>query len=332
VAKRKKNSNASRKAKAKRTELPGVSLEKAVASVQQMMDPNTTVCHNQKLEDRFGILRQFDVVIRGSFAGRPALGVIECRDHKKKRGLADVEAFSKKCDNVLANLRLMVSRTGFTKSALELALKEGIGCLSLVPKDHDQVGWSIGSYAYGKLGRWVEPLLGLGFAVSPSPLPEEVAARLSTQSVLWQGLPVVHWFLREMFANHGLEKQPGTYLFRANFGQVRMLTVAGKEYAVKEVSCKARWEVKKKRIWMKWSGDAIYDWHKNRIDVPANVEMIGGPIEPDPRLWEDYDGEIPMSQSSITFLAQFGQILTKGVSAPELPIVGPLTVTGPLAS
>ncbi len=52
----------------------GVSFEKAVARIQQMMDPDSNVTHNEKLTDRARNTRQYDVVIRGRFGGRDVLG------------------------------------------------------------------------------------------------------------------------------------------------------------------------------------------------------------------------------------------------------------------
>ena len=69
-----------------------------------MMDPNSTVTHNEKLKDRVGNIRQYDVVIRGQFGGRHVLGVIECKDHSRKKGPNTIEAFSKKTENLGANL------------------------------------------------------------------------------------------------------------------------------------------------------------------------------------------------------------------------------------
>jgi hypothetical protein len=102
----------------KKKDGPGVSLERIVARIQQMMDPNSTVTHNEVLEDRVGNRRQYDVVIRGHFGGRPVLGVMECKDHSRKRGPDAVEAFAKKTENLGANLRIIVARKGFTKQAL----------------------------------------------------------------------------------------------------------------------------------------------------------------------------------------------------------------------
>jgi len=55
----------------------GKSLEKAVARIQQLLDPGSVVTHNEHIVDRLGNRRQFDVVIRGQAAGRNYLGVVE---------------------------------------------------------------------------------------------------------------------------------------------------------------------------------------------------------------------------------------------------------------
>ena len=131
----------------------GVSLEQIVARIQQMMDPHSTVTWNEWLTDRVGNRRQYDVVIKGEFGGRPILGIIECKDHNRRKGPADVEAFSKKLENLGARLGLMVSRKGFTPQALELAKHEHIGCLSLLPDDPVQAGFSIGCMFYAVISR-----------------------------------------------------------------------------------------------------------------------------------------------------------------------------------
>src|SRR5262245_48931937 len=114
----KKASRAKKSKKKSGKELPGQSLEKAVARVQQMLDLHSTVTHNEKIVDRVGNERQLDVVIRGYFAAQSLLGVMECKDHNRKKGLDAVEAFAKKTEHLNANFRIMVSRKGFTKQAL----------------------------------------------------------------------------------------------------------------------------------------------------------------------------------------------------------------------
>ncbi|MCH8964680.1 MAG: restriction endonuclease, partial [Planctomycetes bacterium] len=144
---------------------PGRGLEKAVARIQQLLDPNSTVTHDEILADRIGNKRQYDVIIRGRFGGRPILGVIECKDHARKKGPGAIEAFAKKTEHVRANLRAMVSTRGFTKQALKLAEHENIGCLSLIPNDTENVGFSIGDMWYGVIKKWVNVRLCIHFAL-----------------------------------------------------------------------------------------------------------------------------------------------------------------------
>ena len=186
-----------RKARNKKSKLATrhSALEQTVARIQQMMDSNSTVTRNETLEDRFGNWRQFDVVIRGQLGGAPILGVIECKDHSRKKGPDAVEAFAKKAENVGANFKIMVSKKGFTKQALRLAKKEFVGCLSLLPKDPNQTGWCIGTFWYGSIRRWEKVYLQVHFNAGGPPI-----SGFSSESVLWRGLPVVHWFLRHLFS------------------------------------------------------------------------------------------------------------------------------------
>src|SRR5437868_10198208 len=115
-----------------KAERPGISFEKAVALVQAQIDPAATVTHNEVIVDRLGHARQFDVVIRGSFAGQLVLGVIECKDLKRKVGLQEIDAFITKSQDVNANVRLFMSRRGFTRPALKKCAHYGIQPLSLL--------------------------------------------------------------------------------------------------------------------------------------------------------------------------------------------------------
>src|SRR5687768_7253736 len=99
---------------------PGVGFEKAVADLQRMFGGDSTVEHDVELEDRLGHRRQYDVVIRGKLAGHDVLGVIECKDEKRKIGPEIVEAFVTKSDAVRANFRALVARSGFTPKALDI--------------------------------------------------------------------------------------------------------------------------------------------------------------------------------------------------------------------
>ncbi len=274
--------------KERKRDLSGVSLEKLVAKIQQMMDPKSVVSHNEVLEDRVGNKRQYDVVIRGQFGGRQVLGVIECKDHNRKKGPDAVEAFSKKTENLGANLRVIVSRKGFTEQALKLAKHENIGCLSLLPHDPAQSGFSIGDMCYGVIHMWNEVRLIIHFAETPAPF-----ASFKADAVKYEGKPVSLWFLRELFTTHAMEKTEGKHLFTVTFKEQRYLEIDGKGYPVNGISCETIRIYRNKKKWINWSGDAFYDWHTGKLSIPHNGTIVGSALEADISSWPDYDGEIP---------------------------------------
>lgn len=266
---------------------PGIALEKIVARIQQMMDPKSVVTHNEWLEDRVGNKRQYDVVIRGQFGGRPVVGVMECKDHSRKKGPDVIEAFAKKTENLGANLRLIVSRKGFTGQALKLARHENIGCLSLLPADPNQVGFSIGDMWYGVVKMWTNVRLVVQFAVAPPPV-----AAFESSYVKWNGKPVINWFLRELFTTYGEETKEGEHSIKLTFDSPRGIEVNGEEHSILSVACIASRVYRKKRKWVNWSGDAFYDWHSGRFTIPPSGTIVGSAIETDLSTWQDYNGEI----------------------------------------
>jgi hypothetical protein len=132
----------------------GVSFELAIAAVQRLVDPGAVVTHNERLKDRLGHWRQFDVVIRGNFAGQAILGVVECKDLKRPVGVPEVNAFADKAANVRAHLKVMASRRGFTKTAFELAEHHGISCISLLAPSQEGPGIVLRLLAFADLVHW----------------------------------------------------------------------------------------------------------------------------------------------------------------------------------
>lgn len=235
-----------------------------------------------------GNKRQYDVVIRGQFGGRPVLGVMECKDHNRKKGPEAVEAFSKKTENLGANLRIMVSKKGFTKQALKLAKHENIGCLSLLPEDPAQVGFSIGDMWYGVIRTWTNVRLIIHFAETPAPM-----ASFDGKTVKWAGKPVINWFFRELFTTHGAETKEGEHTLALKFNEQRNIEIEGKEYPVIGLSCVATRICRNKKKWVNWSGDAFYDWHTGKFTIPPSGTVVGSAIEVDLSTWPDYDGKVP---------------------------------------
>jgi hypothetical protein len=253
-----------------------------------MMDPNSTVTHNEKLMDRVGNKRQYDVVIRGHFGGRPMLGVMECKDHSRKKGPDTVEAFAKKTENLGANLRVMVSKKGFTPQALTLAKHENIGCLSLLPDNPEQTGFSIGDWWYGVMRDWKNIHLTIHYD-----LPQAPQLTGDLYAVKWEGKQVVQWFFRELLTTHQEVTTQGDFDFTVIFDEVRRIEIEGNTYPVKAITCVAIRVYRKKRKFVSWSGDAFYDWHKGQFTIPDKGVVVGSAVETDMAAWPDYDGDIP---------------------------------------
>lgn len=268
-------------------DLPGAAFEKAVARIQQKIDPNSVVTHNEVLRDRVGNDRQCDVVIRGQFGGQ-VLGIMECKDHNTKLGPGVIEAFAKKSEHLGANLRIMISKKGFTKSALKLAKHENIGCLSLLPKDPMQAGFSIGDMWYGEIQTWENIRLRVNFAVSPDPL-----VIFNPGTVKWGNKPICLWFLRELFTTHGDEQTEGIYLFTVRFSKEEKLEIDGQECYVTGVDCMATRVCQKKKKWINWSGDAFYDWQSEKCTIAPGGTLVGSAVNTNLTTWLDHEGEIP---------------------------------------
>jgi hypothetical protein len=281
--------SSSKKNQHKKKQLPGISLELAVVNIQKMLDPNSTITHDEKLKDRVGNIRQYDVVIRGKFGGRPVLGVIECKDHSRKKGPNTIEAFSKKTENLGANLRLVVSRKGFTKQALQLARHEYIGCLSLLPDNPEQVGFSVGNMWYGVIRMWSNIRLTVHFQSKCPPI-----SNFDSSTVKWKGKKVINWFLKELFTTYSEIEKEGTHYLTLNFSEHRDIEIEGKEYGLIGISCSADREYKKKKKWVYWSGDGLFDWNENKFTIPPKGTITGSAVETDLREWNDFNGEIPV--------------------------------------
>jgi hypothetical protein len=267
---------------------PGLSLEYAVARIQQMMDPNSTVTQNEKLVDRVGNKREFDIVIRGFFGGRPVLGVMECKDHSRKKGPDVIEAFAKKTENLGANLRIVVSKKGFTKQALTLAKHENIGCLSLLPEAPEQVGFSVGQMWYGVIRKWTHLRLALHIPDTPVQIAE-----VDIQSIKFNSKPVINWFIKELLTKYGDHLVTGEQSLIVQFDAPRTVEVAGQDRTVTGITCIANRVVQNKRKWVSWSGDAFYDWQTGLITIGNNGKVVGSPVETDLSQWDNYDGGIP---------------------------------------
>lgn len=85
------------------------------------------------------VAREFDVVLRSKVAGIDILTVIECRDYGKKLDITHLDGFVSKMEDVNANKGILVSRKGFSKSAIQKAERLGVSLYVAKSADPDEV-------------------------------------------------------------------------------------------------------------------------------------------------------------------------------------------------
>ncbi|MBC8377171.1 MAG: restriction endonuclease [FCB group bacterium] len=81
--------------------------------------------HDVRLKGADG-RRQIDVVLRGKVGPINILTIVECKDWNKKIDVQTLDAFHSKAQDVRANKAVVVSRKGFTKTAIAKAKRLGI--------------------------------------------------------------------------------------------------------------------------------------------------------------------------------------------------------------
>jgi hypothetical protein len=265
--------------------MKGIAYEKAVATVQAMMDPNSTVEHDVQIPDKDGIKRQFDVVVRGNIGGHRMLVVIECKDEKRKTGVPKIEAFRAKSTSVGANLALFVSRSGFTQTAVRKARTYDIGVLSLMRKDSDEptqpkANWFMESFA------WSQARFTFHFAD-----PSIQLNGFNCAEVSYQGQRLLDWWLSKLDENHRLED--GDYEHPLVFSEPREFMIQGELYPLNGVTCYATRtkEILKKTIPLRMDG--FYDWSEGKVKLPASSTITTAGFLSDFSDWEPHEGSIP---------------------------------------
>ncbi len=258
-------------------ELPGIELEKIVAEIQKQFDVSSTVSHDEKLIDRHGHKRQFDVVIRGKFAGQDILGVIECKDLKKKVGNPEIDAFVTKASDINANFKIIVSRKGFSKPALEKAKHYGIQTVSLLPEENSSCGFIVGSKWQADLYRWDKIALTLEYVKEPD---EEVY--FSAEEVTISGKRVIDWFTNYLCKNHPTEDKEGWMVnIGVKFEKPQTVCVRENEcYECDGLAFHAFRIADKKEKLVGWSGTGFYDWQNSKVSLPpkGNIKSYSVPV------------------------------------------------------
>ncbi len=113
---------------------PGQRFQNFVAMLERMFAHHDGVGISSPLRLRdkdTGQLREHDVVITRATHHGPNLTAIECRDHSRKVGVPEIEAFAKKCEKTGIHRGIVVAANGFTNTARIKAKALNLTCMEL---------------------------------------------------------------------------------------------------------------------------------------------------------------------------------------------------------
>lgn len=107
----------------------GSAYEEIVGSVCAALEPGAKVRVSTNKLGPDG-QRDIDVSVRGTRNGKPYFALVECKDWKRKVGIAVVDALHSKSHDLEADLSVIYSNSGFTGSAYRKATRLGISLCS----------------------------------------------------------------------------------------------------------------------------------------------------------------------------------------------------------
>ncbi|WP_339816808.1 restriction endonuclease [Paenibacillus sp. FSL R7-0216] len=263
----------------------GTPFEVSVMEIQRLIDPNSSVSHDEKIIDKYGHPRQFDVVIRGELGGRKLLGVIECKDWKAKVDLPVVDGFITKMRDINANFGLIFSNSGFTDRAIEKCAKNDIGVKSLLQNDKLDTKVKFEYHVYLKCYDWKNLNVRI-FGIGPYIWDPETT--LNDLFIREQNL--LEWFQHHLDSIALLDNE-GPYEKEVKFKSPQVVQVHGQSLLVQRLIFMATRVMQLKHTNVDIKGDGIYDWAENSMSFPVNwtIEMK---VPNDPSKWEDYNGPI----------------------------------------
>ena len=106
--------------------------EKIAAQIYKTLSPHAEVKYNDKIYGESSKQdRQIDVSIRQNIGAHSILIIVQCRDHRSKIDINAVGELSAVVNDVRANMGVIVSNSGFTGGAVNLAKDRGIQLCSL---------------------------------------------------------------------------------------------------------------------------------------------------------------------------------------------------------
>ncbi|MGA4073544.1 restriction endonuclease [Ralstonia nicotianae] len=272
-----------KKSRRSKPEQPGIAFEKVVAAIQSQIDPQATVTHSEFLIDRLGQRRQFDVVVRGTFAGQQMLGIIECKDLGGKVGTPEVDAFVTKAQDINANFKVLVSRRGFTKPALAKCAHYGVQALSLINNDPANRNFFIGTRWEADVIRWGQVAVTLHF------VDESVqSVHFDAAEITIAGKKVIDWFMNYLLDSMDEVTGFGWVVnIAVVFSEPQTVAVrAGEEYQCSAISFAAERVCQQLERYVGISGTGFYSWLEQKATFPPGTQILMDAVPMDFAQWQ----------------------------------------------
>lgn len=116
---------------------PGMIFQNLVAVIERAISGQEGVTLESPafVLDADGDRREHDILITHTEGLRVTRTAVECKDHGRKIGKPDLEAFRSKCQDTGIHKGVIVSSSGFAKSALKMSKRTNIQCLELAKAD-----------------------------------------------------------------------------------------------------------------------------------------------------------------------------------------------------
>lgn len=107
--------------------------EESVYEIQKKLSGNSNVEFNYKVKGKLtNRSRQVDIAMFNNIGSYHIFIAIECKDYNRKIGIEHVESFAQKIEDIGANVGVLISSKGFTKSVINLAKIKNIEAKRLI--------------------------------------------------------------------------------------------------------------------------------------------------------------------------------------------------------
>jgi Restriction endonuclease len=258
----------------------GMPYQELVAKVERALNPGAEITVNPWVESPDG-RRDCDVSIRGSIDGQPIFVFIECKDWRRRVGVASIDALDSKRNDVGATDTIIYSNSGFSDVALKKAHRKGIITCSAIAEGDERIHVAMTTYVTTKRTHVAQLKLKLFLGAE-----YEITEQFEPSAISIQGGPLLNWARTEIIRVCRLVNQEQPLIDYREI-QARYLwdspmdaSIAGASVAIRGVEIFAL-------ISSTWLGRQVqstatlgrFDHETGKLFIPSGEAMLLGPLD-----------------------------------------------------